>query len=108
MQIRITPNDKFSAVETLEQVESVPETSTCDNIEICPDVPMMYGMDRRLPITAKLKALRKGDSVSFPIEKRQSVYSVANRLKKELVKWAWNFKLIDDIENFTVTIVRIS
>lgn len=108
MQISKTSKSQVSTTDLLEKDAPVMATSLSDYNPQRVMPGDLYEVDSRKPITSKLKSLRKGDSVSFPIERRQSVYAVASRLRKELIKWAWNFKLIDDTENFKVTIVRIS
>lgn len=108
MQIRVTADCESGVRKMPDEGGSDIVTATRDPQENSPTQVMNYELESKKPITAKLKSLRQGDSVTFPIERRQSVYAVASRLKKELVRWAWNFKLIDNTENFTVTIVRIS
>ena len=98
MQISNTPNyppDPRAGTEILNSPSFTP-------------LETMTETDNKKPITAVLKSLRIGDSALFPIERRTSVYAVASRLRKELVKLSWNFKLVDDTQNFTVTVVRTS
>lgn len=59
------------------------------------------------PITKELKSLVIGGSATFPMERRSSVIATAQRLKKDLIRVGWNFKLIENTEDFTVTVVRV-
>lgn len=63
---------------------------------------------KRKPISAELKLLEIGETAHFPVEQRSSVISVANRLKKELVRSNWDFKFEDNPENYTVSVIRTS
>lgn len=91
--INYSENPKMSAV-----------TSSVSPGELCfPEVCC----EEKKPITKELKSLVVGGSVSFPIERRSSVLATAQRLKKDLVRIGWNFKIIDNTEDFTVTVVRV-
>lgn len=59
------------------------------------------------PITKELKALKIGQSAVFPAERRSSVMATAQRLKKDLIRFGWNYKLVDNTEDFTVSVIRI-
>lgn len=61
----------------------------------------------RKPITAELKALEVGECVRFPIEQRSSVISVVSRLKKEMMRYNWDFRFTENANDFTISVVRI-
>lgn len=67
----------------------------------------VVGTEEKKPITKELRALKIGESVEFPIERRSSVVATAQRLKKDLIRVGWNFKLVDNTDDFTVSVVRI-
>lgn len=69
-------------------------------------VPVMCSEEKK-PITKELRALKIGESAEFPIERRSSVVATAQRLKKDLIRIGWNFKLVDNTEDFTVSVIRI-
>ena len=93
------------------------ETIKCsDNPKIMPAAKILYGSqasttvmsaDEKKPITKELRALKIGESAEFPIERRSSVVATAQRLKKDLMRVGWNFKLVDNTEDFTVSVIRI-
>ncbi|WP_286150964.1 hypothetical protein [Bacteroides acidifaciens] len=93
------------------------ETIKCsDNPKIMPAAQILYGSqasttvmsaDEKKPITKELRALKIGESAEFPIERRSSVVATAQRLKKDLMRVGWNFKLVDNTEDFTVSVIRI-
>lgn len=60
------------------------------------------------PITSTLRELKIGAVAKFPWERRASVLVVANRLKKELARFGWDYAYSDDEDNFIVKILRIS
>lgn len=67
-----------------------------------------FPIEEKKSITATLKSLAVDGFTSFPIERRSSVLTVANRLKKELVRLNWDYRLIDNTDDYTVTVVRVS
>lgn len=93
------------------------ETIKCsENPKIMPVVQSRFGdqasasvvsAEEKKPITKELRALKIGESVEFPIERRSSVVATAQRLKKDLIRIGWNFKLVDNTEDFTVSVIRI-
>lgn len=93
------------------------ETIKCsENSKIMPAAPISFGgqasttvvsADEKKPITKELRALKIGESAEFPIERRSSVVATAQRLKKDLMRIGWNFKLVDNAEDFTVSVIRI-
>lgn len=93
------------------------ETIKCsENPKIMPADQISFGgqasttvmsADEKKPITKELRALKIGESAEFPIERRSSVAATAQRLKKDLMRIGWNFKLVDNTEDFTVSVIRI-
>lgn len=60
------------------------------------------------PITAKLRELRIGDRMAFPIERYSSVSAVVSRLKRELMREKWDVKKIVNKKDCELTILRVS
>lgn len=93
------------------------ETIKCsENPKIMPTVQASFcgqasasvvSSEEKKPITKELRALKIGESAEFPIERRSSVVATAQRLKKDLIRIGWNFKLVDNTEDFTVSVIRI-
>lgn len=93
------------------------ETIKCsENPKIMPAVQSSFcgqasasviSAEEKKPITKELRALKIGESAEFPIERRSSVVATAQRLKKDLIRIGWNFKLVDNTEDFTVSVIRI-
>lgn len=63
---------------------------------------------KKLPITPTLKCLEVGESCSFPLEQRTSVYVSCQRLRKEYSRIGWDYILVDHVDNFTVEVKRKS
>lgn len=60
------------------------------------------------PIRAELISLKIGGKATFPIERYASVFSAASKMKIEMMRKGWNYKISRNSENFTVTVERIA
>lgn len=68
----------------------------------------MEDLVKKEPIVPTLRELEIGESHSFPIEQRSSVYVSCQRMVKEGMRIGWNYEMVEHAEDFTVEVRRIS
>lgn len=60
---------------------------------------------RKQPLASQIKSLAVGESATFPVEQRSSLFATASRIKKNWVRYGWDYRT-EDNSDYTITITR--
>lgn len=108
-------NNKFSQKLAYMQMRRMPPELIKANVAefSSPHGDTLEGATHRLlaeiqpkKVTQTLRKMTVGQTEYFPVEQRTTLMITANRIKRELARYGWDYECKDDDANYAVALTR--